>query len=385
MAKTNPTDATPLRQQLESLAAFEPTDLPVLSLYLNLTPDDRGRDNYDTFVRKVFAERQKAFKASTPERESFDKDAERVRDYLADEVNRASNALAIFACAGQDSFFDAIQLEAPVDDHWLFVDSVPHLYPLARLVDQNPRFAAVLLDTQTARIFVFSLGALQQTEEVTSGKTRRNSMSGSEARYQRRVDNINLLHVKEVVDTLDKVVTAERISQIVVAGDEVAVPMLKEQLPAHLADKLVDVIRLDRTAGDDQVLQATLDALRQKDAETDAERVSDLIGAWQGSGLGVVGPEATLEALTMGQVEELVITGTLDTLKPVQTLPDDAAPGKVAADTSAPAGAADERVLKLSSELITRAQQTGARIRFIENADLLADVGGVGAWLRFRI
>jgi peptide subunit release factor 1 (eRF1) len=34
---------------------------------------------------------------------------------------------------------------------------------------------------------------------------------------------------------------------------------------------------------------------------------------------------------------------------------------------------------------VTRAQQTSARIRFIEDASLLAEVGGVGALLRFRI
>jgi hypothetical protein len=34
---------------------------------------------------------------------------------------------------------------------------------------------------------------------------------------------------------------------------------------------------------------------------------------------------------------------------------------------------------------VTKAQQTSARVRFIENPDLLADVGGVGALLRFRI
>jgi peptide subunit release factor 1 (eRF1) len=41
--------------------------------------------------------------------------------------------------------------------------------------------------------------------------------------------------------------------------------------------------------------------------------------------------------------------------------------------------------LKLADELVTRARQTAARIRFIEDEHLLADVGGVGALLRFRV
>jgi peptide subunit release factor 1 (eRF1) len=59
--------------------------------------------------------------------------------------------------------------------------------------------------------------------------------------------------------------------------------------------------------------------------------------------------------------------------------------GDVRVITSNSGGAGAERQLNLSDELITRAQQTAARIRFIEDASLLADVGGVGALLRFRI
>jgi peptide subunit release factor 1 (eRF1) len=69
----------------------------------------------------------------------------------------------------------------------------------------------------------------------------------------------------------------------------------------------------------------------------------------------------------------------------VQKLPDDAAPGEVQAATSAPQGTADEKRLKLADELVTRAHQTAARFRFIEDDNLLAGIGGVGALLRFRI
>ena len=55
------------------------------------------------------------------------------------------------------------------------------------------------------------------------------------------------------------------------------------------------------------------------------------------------------------------------------------------ADTSAPETGIDEARLKLSAELIKLAQQTSARVRFIEDASLLEQVGGVGALLRFRV
>jgi peptide subunit release factor 1 (eRF1) len=41
-------------------------------------------------------------------------------------------------------------------------------------------------------------------------------------------------------------------------------------------------------------------------------------------------------------------------------------------------------MVRLADELVTKAMQTSARITFVENADLLADYGGVAAILRFR-
>jgi peptide subunit release factor 1 (eRF1) len=370
---------------MEILAAQEPSPFPVVSLYLSLVPNERGREDHHQFVRKALTDRAKAFGEDSPERQSFDQDAERIRHYLETSHDPAWNGLAIFSSAGAE-FFDAIPLEAPLDHHELFIGSVPHLYPLAKLIDTFPRYAAVALDTNQARIVVFSLAAAERQENIQNEKTRRSSKGGwSQARYQRRAENFHLLHIKEVIETLDRVVREENISHIVVEAEDVALPIFREQLPKHLAEKIVDELTLQRDSDTSNLLARTLTALRVKDAQTDAEKVEELMDAWQGGGLGVAGPEATLSALQLGQVEELIITATPEMLKPVQKLPEDAAPGAVMADTSAPQGTADEKQLKLADELVTRAQQTAARIRFIEDANLLAGIGGVGALLRFRI
>jgi peptide subunit release factor 1 (eRF1) len=55
----------------------------------------------------------------------------------------------------------------------------------------------------------------------------------------------------------------------------------------------------------------------------------------------------------------------------------------MAAESSA--RGADPKQLHLSDELVTRAEQTAAVVRMIENPDLLRKHGGVAATLRFRI
>jgi peptide subunit release factor 1 (eRF1) len=241
------------------------------------------------------------------------------------------------------------------------------------------------VDTNQAQILVFGFGAIEKREALTGVKTRRSSMGGwSQSRYQRHAENFHLHHIKEVVETLDRIVRSDDIQHIVVSGDEVAVPLLKDALPAHLTEKLVDVMKLERHVGEDDIADATLDVLRRKDAETDRERVTQVLDAWRAGGLGVAGPEAALHALHLGQVGQLLISGSARDLKPVQAFPDDAAPELIAADTSAP-GDADQQRLRLAGELVIRAQKTNARVRFVEDPEMLREHGGVAALLRFRI
>jgi peptide chain release factor subunit 1 len=384
MAKSTTALATPLREQLDRLSAFEPSeDAPVMSLYLDAQPDQHGRDNYDSWLRKTLSERARTFTGAA--RGDFDRDVERIKAFLADGAKASANGLAIFACAAR-GLFETMQLDVPFDDHWLFIGSVPHLYPLARLNDQFPRYAALLVDTNSARLFVFGLGATETGRELHNVKTKKTMQGGwSQARYQRHIANFHLQHLKEVVDMLERVVRDEEINQVILSCDEVTKPTLLEQMPEHLASKVVDIVRLDIKAPEHEVLTTTLEALRGRDAHTDAEHVAALLDAWRANGLAVVGAEDCLQALEMGQVEELLITTAPSQIRRPVSLPAGVAPGPVEVDTSAAATGLDPERLKVADELVTKAQQTAARIRFIEDANLLSDVGGVGALLRFKI
>lgn len=373
-----------LADRLSSLASFEPQDAPVVSLYLDLSPDQHGRDNYETFVRKAFAEQLKAFEARSAEHASLERDRERIAAYLADEVHRAKNGLALFASAAAGDFFEAVQLDAPLGEHMCVVAATPHLYPLARVVDQHPRYAVAVLDTHRARIFVFALNHIERQEELAGQKTRRSSAGGwSQARYQRRADNVHLHHAKEVADVLERIVRDDGVQHVVLAGDAVVIPLIEAQLSAQVQAKVVRVLPLAQLTPDDEVGRVTLEIMREHDAQTDAERVRALVDAWQGGGLGVVGPEATLAALRLGQVDELLISGTPDAVAAAPS-PEAAAGGPLNVQTSAPTGVS-EPSLTVADELVTRAHQTAAGVRFIEDARLLEPFGGAGAFLRFRI
>lgn len=361
-----------LTAQLDKLAWFDPGPFPVLSLYLDLRPDQHGRDRFDQFLRKELPDRLRTYSASGPERASLEQDAERVRRYMTD-VDASLNGVALFSCSGAD-FFEAVPLAAPLDAHRLSIADQPYLLPLARILDQYPRYVALLADTRSARIFVFAANAVEKMDQIEGTKTRRHKMGGwSQARYQRHTENYHLQHAKEVVDTLARIVRDEGIERIVMAGDEAIVPLLREQLPKDVEERVIDVLRLDIRTPQHDVLERTLEALKERDVHSDRERVEALLDAYRSGGLACAGIDATRRAFEVGQVDELLAP---------------AAPGRIAGVRQAPRtqGAPTEPTAaeRAIDELIARARQTSASIRFIEDASLLEPAGGVGAFLRFR-
>lgn len=373
-----------VNELLDRLAEFQPTGFPVISLYLNAQADQHGRANYDAFLRKELSERAKSFEPGSAERESFDQDAERINKFLEEDARASANGIAIFACAAAD-FFEGAQLDAPIEENHLYVFDQPHLYPLARLLDQYPRYAVLVSDTNAARIFVFGRGRVLDSEEIQNVKTKNMSAGGwSQMRFQRHMENYHLHHAKEVVDALERVVTEDRIEHIILSGDEATIiPLLREQMPKHMLDRVVDVINLDINTPEHEVLESTMKTLRVHDAVTDAEKVKEMLDQYRAGGLGVVGVAETLAALSNGQVDELLVSASLREIKYSEQKVDKVlaayAPG---ADGELPDASEPHMV---ADELVRRAQQTSARVTFIEDTSLLAGVGGVGATLRYRI
>jgi len=369
---------------LDHLLNFDPVPAPVISLYLDARVDQQGQRTFMPFVRKQLNERSKSYDTNSDERLSFDEDFVRIVRYLEGEVPTSVQGVAIFACSTCNDWFEVGQFDAPFERNRLFVSDRPHLYPLARLIDQYRRYVVVLADTNRAQIFVFAAGRTVEQEEVENVKTKHTKVGGwSQARYQRHEQNYHLQHAKEVVDVLERIVREEEIEQVILAGDEaVVIPMLREQMPKTLQEKVVDAISLGINTPEHEVLEESLDVFRRHDSLSDMEKVERLLNEYRADDLGVAGVPETLAALSNGQVEELLIAAKAESIQYDQedvekvlklydvdgTLPEEL----------------DQRTI--ADELVRRANVlSSAKVTFIEDSTRLEPLGGVGGFLRYRI
>ena len=363
-----------LESLVDRLVEQPPAPGPLLSVYLDGRPNEHGRSQIPPFLRRELWSKDRIRGLPYEDRDGYEKDASRVEAWLREAMPPSANGAAVFACHAA-GFFEAVAMEAPIEGHRLHLGRRPHVYPLLHLLDRYRRYVAVLADTRKTRVYVFGLNARLLAREV-EGEPKHGveNRSPSELRYQRHNTEHYKHNLKEVAETLDRIVRAERIETVILAGDEVVIPLLRAELPKSLLPKLVDVMRLDARTPEHEVLEATLEAFLQHDARTDAEKVRLLLDEYRAGGLGVVGVGPTRLALEIGQVDELLLAADPSVLSV------DAAELGAAA-----AGGGEDLRTVTADELATRARQTDAAVTFVEDASLLRDVGGVGGLLRYRI
>jgi stalled ribosome rescue protein Dom34 len=369
---------------LNRLLSFEPTPAPVISLYLDARVNENGQRTFMPFVRKQLNERVKSYDVQSEERQSFEEDFVRIMRYLEHEVQDSVQGLAVFACSAAKDWFEVGDFEAPFERNRVFISDRPHVYPLARLIDQYRRYAVVLADTNRAQIFVFAAGRAVERQDVQNVKTKHSKVGGwSQARYQRHEQNYHLQHAKEVVEMLEKVVRDENIEHVILAGDEtVVIPLLREQMPKTIEEKIIDALSLAIDTPEHELLEESLTAFQRHDSLTDMEKVQRLLNEYRADDLGVAGAAETLAALSNGQVEEMLIAAKAESLqydeeevkkvlelyRGEEPLPDEL----------------DQR--SVADELVKRANTlSSATVTFIEDSTRLEMLGGVGGFLRYRI
>lgn len=242
----------------------------------------------------------------------------------------------------------------------------------------------LVADTNTAHIFSVAMRRVVDKRNVQNIDTKEPRWGGfTQNRFQRHIDDFQLRHAKEVVDVLERTVREDKTDKVIIAGDrETIIPLLREQMTKELASKVIDVMTLGVDTPEQKILEESLTVMQRHNSLSDIDKVQRLMNEYRADDLAVVGVPQTLAALSNGQVEELLISAkaddlAFDTQEAEHVL-------KLYRMDDRPLPQLDNR--SIADELLRLAQQlSAARVTFIEDSTGLADVGGVGAILRYRI
>ncbi len=349
-----------MRDLLRRLSEVEPTELPVLTVYLDMRPEADGqrpgqRDG-QIVLRDRLRDIERTVGAHGPAAESFTADSQRIRDYAEREFDRSNSGLAIFACSGT-GLWEVVETGQPFENE-VAVGRVPQLFQLARLLDDHETAVIAVVDSNTARLFVSRRGRLDEVDGPDEDPIhhRRPSTGGwSEARYQRHIDKHDADFAREAASAIERLVQRTDARRVVLAGDTPSTTLLLDALPQEVRDRVGDVTQIEVRADRNEVDAEVRPILERLEAESGQSAADQVVAQVAADGLGVAGLEPTQRALEQGQVMQLVLgsNGELD----------------------------DET----RNDLIRAAATSAAEVEVVEEHEGLQRLGGVGALLRFKI
>jgi len=354
-------------------ALFE-QDGPFISVYLNT--EGASEDAPEELALRWRAMREEVLENGASE------DAVTALDGIVSGAHRKGDGLVAFTAG--DKVFLRRFLSRRVADSVTFAPA-PRILRLLEWQQDNPRYAVVVSDRQGAEIHVITGHQVEDTTEV-EGDDERPIMKvqpggWSQRRFQNRAENTWEANAKSVVDELSKIVSAEEIEFVVIAGDVRSIQFIKENIPQEIEatsfelstepHQLEDIQEeLDKVAAAwvGQSIEAKLEKFLEERGQND---------------LAVEGLEATFDALRKAQVDALLISpGRVDDRAYFSRA--DLTQASTRRGTLEGLGLEDIEEADAADVLVRATFGTGARVIVIPDVgDEHGPRAGVGALLRY--
>lgn len=294
---------------LRELASFRAQNGCAISLYLDLDPSvtPTARDAA-TRVRSLLDAGAKSHGATRPDlahevQQGLKADFERLERFFEEDFDRdGAHGLAIFA-AGPDNVWRTLSLPMPVPDTVRVADDFL-LAPLVPLIGRGEGALVVVVNREAGRVLALRGGRLEEiadrTEDSSSSHEQR---GGSQARFQRHVENIAHEHYKTVADELERRYRRLQRPRIVVVCSEQVRPEFAEVLPTEVADAVIGWATADQHAGPAELQEAVVPLLDLWWAEREAELVERWREEAGRGGRAAAGWDETLEAASDARVD----------------------------------------------------------------------------------
>lgn len=382
--------AFPAPGALERLTQVHAGKHRVVSCYLKLEPRDRSRGKYLIKVKN----RVKAALLALPrlglEREMVDevtRDLSRVQEFLRNPGNLPhTQGIAIFACEGTD-LFETVPLPV-VHRSRLSVDASPLVRELASVEEEFGRLLTVVLDRSRARFFEVTAYECRELAGIHSESTRGKRFHGDhtgtsgwgEHTYNNRIRQEKQRHYEAIARELFAMDRRHPAHGIILGGTGAESGAVEPFLHSYLTGRLIGTARLNpKDATPASVHSATLAVREGYERASERVLVHEMLEGI-GTGWGVNGLRATLNALARGQVRSLLVNS--DASEPGFR---SAESGRLALTEREFRGEGDPLpVLDIVDDAIEEALRQSVDVNVVYEPEARDAIESLGALLRFR-
>ncbi len=295
-------------EELRDIAKMGNKGAGFVSLYLNVNPVTNPGGEYVIWVKSAVKELQDAGDKAMLKR--VEPDLRAIEVYIRNNKRALKKGLALLS-SSDNSFWREYNLAVPVKSE-LVIDNAPYIKPLLDMLKRYRRYAVLLVDKETARIFVIHMGEITEygeihTEDVPGKHKKGGWFALSQTHYDRHIDYHVGLHLKGVIKQFEPFIKGEDINRLLIGGPEEAVLKTKALLPKGIQAKVIGTFQAGMFEGTLDVLKRAEPVLKAYEEQAASDSVRKLIDRAMKNERAVVGLEAVLKALQESRVQKLML------------------------------------------------------------------------------
>jgi peptide subunit release factor 1 (eRF1) len=374
-------------ETLKQLVAFSNHEHPVISLYLNVTPPRPFASELNAAIHAKKQQLKASGLLSKDQLRALEEMLARLQNYAQGLVGALERTRLLVLFASPEKLWQEFRLPVALPTR-LVIDKDPYIRPLTALLEEFRRYCVLLADARKARLFSLYLGDIEEhlglfVDDVPSKVKSGGWAALQQTRIQRHIEDHIHRHLKQVAERAFQFFQEKHFDFLILGGpQDKTLPELYDHLHSYLQARVAGEFHAEPES--DMLLLkekalAVAQAWERKEEARLIDRLLDVSGAAR---KGVLGLEAALEALMLGQVHTLVIQHDFQ----AQGLlcPDDHS-----LSTYLPrcpvCGRSMEPVTDLVEEMVEEAITQGAELEHVFAQHYGFSPHGVGALLRFAL
>ncbi|CAN5658503.1 hypothetical protein BH10CHL1_BH10CHL1_30850 [soil metagenome] len=355
-----------VRQAVE----FETQDHSVLSVYLNVDPQQRTVEQYRLALRNLLSKAENA---------AAD-DIKRIQNFVETGYNRQGRGLIMFSCVAE-GFWWVHSFQAPVEDR-VWVSFRPYIRQLAMLLDTYERYGVIHVDQEGARLYIFNMGDLEVAEGYMGEEVKLHKSGGwSASRFQRRETGQARQNLQDAAEMAEEFYRRTDTRRLILAGTEKNVAIFKDLLSQRLRLMVVGQIGAQTNATSAQISEKALEVAQKATKEEAIAIVDEVLERAHQGGNAILGLAETLTAVQSGRAQHVVVLA--DFAQPAYRFVDG---GTILLDLNEQSELASGRVQPLPDavdSVLRRALVQGIGVTIINEHASLASAGKIGALTRY--
>jgi peptide chain release factor subunit 1 len=296
------------REELREIAKIKGDGAYFVSLYLNVNPVTNPKGDYSIWLKNARKEAQESFGKEVLKK--VEKDLSRMKAHVQGNKRSFKKGLALISSLEND-FWREYNLAVPLKSE-LVVDKMPYIKPLLDVLDNYRRYAVLLVDSTSARIFVMHLGEITEYGEMHTpdvpGKHKKGGWYAlSQTHYERHVEYHVSLHLKDVAGRFGQFLKGEKLHGLILGGPEDAIAITRELLAKDVTENVIGAFHADMYENAAGVLRRAESVIRTFEKKLEEQTVSEIVSRGMKSEKAVLGLDGVLKSLQEGRILRLVM------------------------------------------------------------------------------